>query len=148
DVCSSDLIACEDTFYVLRYSREAYLQALQDGAVDDDGVEAAFEVVTDISETVRTGEWVGDCFIYTTSTNRLNYLVGDQTYLITSFDKPMYLIGYLQRDGRLYLSDKEVNITSYSLSVSVIEYQTLVLRGEMELAAEILNDIPEEGRNK
>lgn len=44
-------IACEDTFYVLRFSRENYIAAVQAGEVEDDGVEAAFEVVTDINET-------------------------------------------------------------------------------------------------
>jgi coatomer subunit beta' len=34
----------------LRFSREAYVEALQNGAVEDDGVEAAFEVVVDINE--------------------------------------------------------------------------------------------------
>lgn len=43
-------IACEDTFYVLRFSRENYIAAVQAGEVEDDGVEAAFEVVTDINE--------------------------------------------------------------------------------------------------
>jgi coatomer subunit beta' len=43
-------IACEDTFYVLRFSREEYVAAVQSGEVEDDGVEAAFEVVTDIQE--------------------------------------------------------------------------------------------------
>jgi hypothetical protein len=44
-------IACEDTFYVLRFSRENYIAAVQAGEVDDDGVESAFEVVTDINDT-------------------------------------------------------------------------------------------------
>jgi coatomer subunit beta' len=35
----------------LRFSRENYIAAVQAGAVEDDGVEAAFEVVTDINET-------------------------------------------------------------------------------------------------
>jgi coatomer subunit beta' len=43
-------LACEDTYYVLRYSREQYIAALQSGQVDDDGVEEAFEVVCDINE--------------------------------------------------------------------------------------------------
>lgn len=43
-------IACEDTFYVLRFSRENYVEAVQSGQVEEDGVEAAFEVITDISE--------------------------------------------------------------------------------------------------
>ncbi|KAL1969967.1 hypothetical protein VTN77DRAFT_7477 [Rasamsonia byssochlamydoides] len=141
-------LACEDTFYVLRFSRENYINGVNAGEADEDGVESAFEVVTDISETVRTGQWVGDCFIYTTSTNRLNYLVGDQTYTISHFDQPMYLLGYLPRDGRIYLADKDVNVVSFALSLSVVEYQTLVLRGDMDSAAELLSDIPQDQMNK
>ncbi|RKF80286.1 Coatomer subunit beta' [Golovinomyces cichoracearum] len=141
-------IACDDTFYVLRYSKESYMEALREGQVEDDGVESAFELVTDINESVRTGEWVGDCFIYTNSTNRLNYLVGDQTYTISHFDQPMYLLGYLQRDSRIYLVDKDINFTSFALSLSVVEYQTLVLRDELETAAELLPSIPTDQLNK
>lgn len=97
---------------------------------------------------MRTGEWVGDCFIYTNSTNRLNYLVGDQTYTISHFDQPMYLLGYIQRDSRIYLADKDVNVTSFSLSLSVVEYQTLVLRDDMEAAEELLPSIPQDQLNK
>ncbi|KAF4583151.1 coatomer beta' subunit [Ophiocordyceps camponoti-floridani] len=147
---SSELVAivCEDTFYVLRFSRENYVEAVQSGQIEEDGVESAFEVVTDISESVRTGEWVGDCFIYTNSTNRLNYLVGDQTYTVSHFDKPMYVLGYIQRDSRIYLADKDVNVTSFGLSLPVLEYQTLVLREDMETAAELLPTIPNDQLNK
>ncbi|OAQ65840.1 coatomer beta' subunit [Pochonia chlamydosporia 170] len=141
-------IACEDSCYVLRFSRENYVEAVQAGQVEDDGVEAAFEVITDISETVRTGEWVGDCFLYTNSTNRLNYLVGDQTYTVSHFDKPMYVLGYIQRDSKIYLADKDVNVTSFALSLPVLEYQTLVLREDMETAAELLPTIPNDQLNK
>ncbi|KAF4122975.1 coatomer subunit beta' [Geosmithia morbida] len=141
-------IACEDTFYVLRFSRENYVEAVQAGQVEEDGVESAFEVITDISESVRTGEWVGDCFIYTNSTNRLNYLVGDQTYTVSHFDKPMYILGYIQRDSRIYIADKDVGVTSFSLSLPVLEYQTLVLREDMETAAELLPTIPDDQMNK
>jgi coatomer subunit beta' len=98
--------------------------------------------------SVRTGEWVGDCFIYTNSTNRLNYLVGDQTYTVSHFDQPMYILGYIQRDSRIYLADKDVNVTSFALSLPVLEYQTLVLREDMETAAELLPSIPEDQLNK
>jgi coatomer subunit beta' len=97
---------------------------------------------------VRTGEWVGDCFIYTNSTNRLNYLVGDQTYTVSHFDQPMYILGYIQRDSRIYLADKDVNVTSFALSLPVLEYQTLVLREDMESAQELLPSIPEDQLNK
>lgn len=141
-------LACEDTCYVLRFSRDAFVEAVQNGDVDEDGVEAAFEVITDISESVRTGEWIGDCFIYTNSTNRLNYLVGDQTYTVSHFDQPMYILGYIQRDSRIYLADKDVGVTSFALSLPVLEYQTLVLRDEMEAASQLLPSIPENEMNK
>ena len=38
------------------------------------------------SYSVKTARWAGDCFIYTNSVNRLNYLVGTQTNTITHFD--------------------------------------------------------------
>jgi coatomer subunit beta' len=91
---------------------------------------------------------VGDCFIYTNSTNRLNYLVGDQTYTVSHFDQPMYVIGYIQRDSRIYLADKDVGVTSFALSLPVLEYQTLVLREDMETAAELLPTIPQDQLNK
>lgn len=98
--------------------------------------------------SVRTGEWVGDCFFYSNSTNRLNYLVGDQTYTVSHFDHPMYILGYIQRDSRVYLADKDVNVTSFALSLPVLEYQTLVLREDMETAAELLPSIPQDQLNK
>lgn len=60
----------------------------------------------------------------------------------------MYLLGYIQRDSRIYLADKDVNVTSFSLSLSVVEYQTLVLRDDMESAAELLPSIPADQLNK
>lgn len=78
----------------------------------------------------------------------MNYLVGDQINTVAHFDKPMYILGYLQRDSRIYLTDKDLNATSFSLSLPVLEYQTLVLRDEMEAAAELLPTIPQDQLNK
>lgn len=97
---------------------------------------------------MRTGQWIGDCFVYTNSTNRLNYLVGDQTYTISHFDSPHYVLGYIPRDGRVYVADKDVQIVSFALSLSVIEYQTLVLRGEVDAANDMLPDIPDDQKSK
>lgn len=54
-----DLVAIigESSFYVLRYDRDAVEQAVVSGAeLDDDGIEEAFELQTETSEAVRTGE--------------------------------------------------------------------------------------------
>ncbi|KAK5324291.1 Coatomer subunit beta' [Exophiala xenobiotica] len=140
-------LACADMTYVLRFDREAYLEGLNNGEADEDGVEAAFSVVTDLQESVKSGEWVGDAFLFTTNT-RLSYLLGEQVVHIAQFDQPMYLLRYLQRDERVYLCDKDVNAVSYRLSTALLSYQTLVLRGEIEAAQELLPEIPADQMNK
>jgi coatomer subunit beta' len=61
----------------------------------------------------------------------------------------MYLLGYIARDNAIYLADKDVNVSAYRLSLSVVEYQTVVLRGDMETAAQILErDIADSEKNK
>jgi coatomer subunit beta' len=82
--------------------------------------------------SVQTGSWAGDCFIYTCSANRLNYLVGGKPSTISHFDKPMFLLGFIPRDNRVYVCDKNMNISSYSLPLIVIDYQSNVLRGDLE----------------
>lgn len=97
-------ICAEDSYYVLRFNRDAYDNRLENGpAIDDEGVEEAFELIAEISEgcvrmfsilykhsrscSVKTAKWIGDCFIYTTGTNRLNYFVGSESYTITTFEQ-------------------------------------------------------------
>ena len=36
---------------------------------------------------VKTGLWVGDCFIYTNAVNRLNYYVGGEVVTIAHLDR-------------------------------------------------------------
>ncbi|KAK5047387.1 hypothetical protein LTR84_006910 [Exophiala bonariae] len=140
-------LACADATYVLRFDREAYLDGINSGQADEDGVEAAFAVVTDLQESVKSGEWVGDAFLFTTNA-RLSYLLGEQVVHIAQFDQPMYLLRYLQRDERVYLADKDVGVVSYSLSTALLSYQTLVLRNDLDAAQELLEDIPADQLNK
>jgi coatomer subunit beta' len=60
----------------------------------------------------------------------------------------MYLLRYLQRDERVYLCDKDVGVVSYRLSTALLSYQTLVLRGEIDAAQELLAEVPEDQMNK
>lgn len=57
-------------------------------------------------------------------------------------------MGYIPAHNRVYLADKDVNVFSYSLSLSMVEYQTAILRGDMESATEILPTLPKEQLNK
>lgn len=60
----------------------------------------------------------------------------------------MYLLGYLPAHNRVYVADKDMNIFSYALSLIVVEYQTAILRGDMDLANEILPTVPQSERNR
>ena len=49
----------------------------------------------------------------------------------------MYILGYIPKDNRLYLSDKDMNVVGYSLLLSVLEYQTAVMREDFETAKQV-----------
>ena len=63
------------------------------------------------------GLWVGDCFLYTNTVNRLNYYVGGEIVTISHLDRVMYLLGYIPKDNRVYLGDKDLNIVSFQVNV-------------------------------
>jgi coatomer subunit beta' len=60
----------------------------------------------------------------------------------------MYLLGYIPRDNRVYLTDKDLNVVSYALPMSLIEYQTHVLHGNMAEAEKVLPQVPVDQRNR
>lgn len=91
---------------------------------------------------------MGDCFIYTNSVNRINYYVGGEIVTISHLDRTMYLLGYVPKDNRLYLGDKELNVISFQLQLSVLEYQTAVMRCDFERADLVLPTIPKEHRTR
>jgi len=139
-------ISTEENFYILKYYPDIVAKGREVGTdeyVSEDGHEHAFDVIADISETVRSGLWVCDCFVYTTSDDKLNYFVGGEIVTIAHLERSMYLLGYLQKENRVYLGDKELNVVSYSLPLSVLNYQTAVMRGDFEIADGILPEIPE-----
>ncbi|KAG8828474.1 hypothetical protein FRB91_002821 [Serendipita sp. 411] len=142
-------ITSDDSYFILRYDRAAYRAAVDSGAsIGDEGCEEAFEIVTEISESVKTAKWIGECFIYTNSANRLNYLLGTQTNTVTQFEKPLYMLGYIPSHNRVYLVDRDMSVLVYNLSLAVVEYQTAILQRDLVTAAELLSAVPEAERNK
>ena len=55
--------------------------------VEEDGIEDAFELQAEVPEKIRTGLWVGDCFIYNNAAWRLNYCVGGEVTTLFHLDK-------------------------------------------------------------
>merc|ERR1719334_1355130 len=142
-------IATEESYFILKYQADAVASAAENpDKVSEDGIEDAFDVIGEVSETVKTGLWVGDCFIYTNSVNRLNYYVGGEIVTVSHLDRTMYLLGYIPQDNRLYLGDKELNVVSFQLLLSVLEYQTAVMRKDFDTADRVLSTVPKEQRTR
>ncbi|PLW32313.1 hypothetical protein PCANC_20471 [Puccinia coronata f. sp. avenae] len=142
-------IAGEESLYILKFDQQAYSDFLAEGGeLGDEGVEAAFDLLHELPEVVQTGKWVGDCLIYTNTANRLNYVIGGQTHTLSHSDQQMFLLGYLPNYNRIYLCDKDCGIFSYSLSLSVVEYQTAIMHGDLDSAAGLLEKVPQEQRNR
>ena len=51
----------------------------------------------------------------------------------------MYILGYIPKDNRLYLGDKDLNVVSFSLQLSILEYQTAVMRKDFDTADKVNN---------
>ena len=75
----------------------------------EDGIENAFNVLGEVSETVKTGLGVGECFSYTNCIQRLHYYgVGGNIVTVSYLDRTMYLLGYIPQDNTL--GDKNLNV--------------------------------------
>ena len=144
------LLACEDTAYVLSHNAQVTASAIAMGQISpEDGVDGSFDLLYEISDTVTTGKWVGDCFIYINKTGRLNYSVGGNIQNLVHLDTSAAgttkhrILGYLAKEDRVYLVDKSLNISSHKVMLAVLQYQTAVMRGDFDAANELLPSIPE-----
>jgi len=142
-------IATEESFYILKYDADAVTAAFASGEeIDEEGIEDAFDLESEVEEIVQTGVWVGDCFLYTNNANRLNYHVGGEIVTVSHLDRPMYILGYLGTTGRVYLCDKDVTVVSFALNQAVLEYQTAVMREDLEAADSLLEQVPTDQRTR
>jgi Coatomer WD associated region len=97
-----------------------------------------------IEDRVATGLWVGDCFIFSNASWRLNYCVGGEVTVMFHLDRALYLLGYIAAQQRVYLLDREYSIVSYTLLLALVEFKTLVMRGAMDDAYAMLDSLPED----
>ncbi|TIB10874.1 hypothetical protein E3P92_03069 [Wallemia ichthyophaga] len=142
-------IISPDSAYMLQFNRDAYDQHVANGAdFGDEGDEEAFEVVSEISDSISTCKWLGDCLIYVSTLNRLCYVLGHKSQPLNHFDGPQYLLGYIGTQNRIYVMDKDLQIRSYALAKSLIEYESAILSQDFTLAENILPRIPADQKNR
>eukprot|EP00889_Picochlorum_renovo_P003253 jgi/Picre1/30283/NNA_005647.t1 len=142
-------IATEEAIFLLSYQQDVVDAVFESGEEidDEDGIEDAFELQAEIPEVVKSAIWVGDCFIYNNASWRLNYCIGGEVTTLHHLDRPMYLLGYMAAQSRVFLVDRDFGVTSYELLLSIVEYKTLIMREDFDTAADVLDGIPKEHHN-
>lgn len=142
-------ICASDSLYILQYNESTVQQYLSTSEfLPEDGLEEAFDFCDDINEKVTSGMWIGDCFVFVSANNRISYVVGGQIYQVAISERPLYLVGYLVKENRLVLIDKDANVLTYALSMTVIDYETAILKGDIAKAESLVDSIPSDQHNK
>merc|ERR1712136_502269 len=148
DGCSVVLV-CPDSFYILKHDKSVVQAALAGQTeTDDDGIEASFDLQEEVSDKVVSGLWVGECFVYIAQSQRMICMVAGATETLAHLDRPQYLLGYLPEQSKLYLIDKELSITPYTLHLALVEYQSAIMRKDTEAAAKYFSQLPETTHNR
>lgn len=75
---------------------------------------------------------------------RLNYCVGGEVTVMFHLDRPLFLLGYIAAQQRIYLIDRDHSIVSYTLLLALVEFKTLMMRGEAEEAYGMISSLPED----
>eukprot|EP00698_Gefionella_okellyi_P014406 TRINITY_DN4000_c0_g1_i1.p1 TRINITY_DN4000_c0_g1~~TRINITY_DN4000_c0_g1_i1.p1 ORF type:complete len:1006 (-),score=194.58 TRINITY_DN4000_c0_g1_i1:214-3231(-) len=135
-------LICDGVMYILRYNAE------HSDEKDDAGYEDAIAVDAEIADEVKTGVWVGECFIYSIAQDRLRYCVGGHAFTAVHLERPMYVLGYSTRDGRAILADKDLGMVGVTLQHELLGYMTAIVRGDSAAANTLLPAVPEEHRNR
>merc|ERR1712176_789677 len=65
------------------------------------------------------------------------------THLDQHGARPLFMLGYLPKEDYVYFMDRSRNIVSYRVLLSVLQYQTAVVRCDFDAANTILPAIPE-----
>ena len=144
------LAICGDgSYFILKYNSDFVDEYfMKNKNAPEDGLVEAFEVVNEIPETVKSGSWYGDAFIYVNQNNSLCYYVGSFCNVITHLEQQMHLLGYLPKENRCVLTDQKGEvIVSYKLLHSLLVLQSAVLRKDADKIEEYLNQIPNEAIN-
>lgn len=137
-------LCTRDALYVLQYNEQAVQGYLEKagGNLPDDGIEEAFDFFEEFDEKVLSGMWIGECFVFVSENNRISYFVGNQIHQVAIAEKPLYLVGYLPKESRLVLLDKDASVVTFGLSITVMDYKSAILHGDKAAAATLLPSIP------
>lgn len=146
-------LICNDGTYILSVNFKAiedYIEEIVDGNSKgkENGCDDSFEVCYDINETIVTGFFINDVFVFQTSKNKICYSINEKIFQITTLSSNYFLLGYLQTTNKLYLMNKSFQLISYLFPYSFVKYQLAIIDKDFDNASKIFTTIPDEFNEK
>ena len=112
---TGDLAAsCEDFVLHAALRRRGVGRGVRGGLLADEGegVEDGVRAPARDRRVRAQGQWVGDCFLFTNAEQPAQLLRRRRGITLFHLDRPMYLLGYLAAQNRVYLIDKQFGVVS------------------------------------
>ena len=87
----------EGNSYVLRSNPAIINDALHNaaGVPSDDGIHDAFVMEYEITDSIESGYWIGETFLYVNKDGKLNYFIRGRTTVVAKPTKKMYIYVYI-----------------------------------------------------
>jgi coatomer subunit beta' len=138
-------IICDETTYILKCNEkeiENHIEKVSSSEENDDNTEIedceeSFTFFLEIKESIISGIWFEDVFIYLNNKNKLNYTIEDKTFTITTLNGNYFLLGYYQLSNKLFFMSKNFKLITYYFPISFIYYQSYILKKEYETAEKV-----------
>jgi len=99
--------------------------------------EESFTFFLEIKESIISGIWFEDVFIYLNNKNKLNYTIEDKTFSITTLNGNYFLLGFYQLSNKLFFMSKNFQLITIYFPISFIYYQSYILKKEYETAEKV-----------
>ncbi|XP_026191680.1 coatomer subunit beta'-1 [Cyclospora cayetanensis] len=140
------IVARLDRLYILRHDKFAVMAANTAQALEEEGgIPIAFELVHQANESVSSGLWLSDCFLYITRNCRLRCYCGCRIQTLHTLEaRELRILAVIPEQNRIFLISPSHALYVYSLNQASIQYQVAVARGDLESAKAIFPQLPVE----
>ncbi|SBT70834.1 coatomer subunit beta, putative [Plasmodium malariae] len=107
-----------------------------------------FELESEINESIESGIWIYDSFLYVSTNLRLYIYTKKFIDIYAYIDKYLYICGYVYEYDRIFLHDKNYNFYSFLLPITYLQYQKSIMNKDFVSSDNLVNKIPESLYNK
>lgn len=118
-----------------------YVENNDGGANDEEGCEEGFLPDFEVSDRILTGFFLDEVFVFLNNKNKINYVIDDKVFSITTLNSNYYLLGYMQSINKIMLMNKQFQLISYTFPLSFVNYQMAILKGNFDQAEKVLIEI-------